>query len=158
MTGLPPRLKRRFFSGGYPRIFDRQLAPADWLRSYVATYLERDVRTISNIADLALFQRFVELCAGRTAQLLNYSSLANDCGISQPSAKAWLSVLEASFIAFRLPAFSREHAQATREDAEALFLRQRPGLLAPGHPSSRISYARIRFADRFSRPGSSPKS
>ena len=101
----PATLEETLFSGGYPRIFDRQLAPADWLRSYVATYLERDVRTISNITDLALFQRFVELCAGRTAQLLNYSSLANDCGISQPSAKAWLSVLEASFIAFRLPAF-----------------------------------------------------
>ena len=64
------------------------------------------MRTISNVGDLATFQRFVELCAGRTAQLLNYSSLANDCGISQPSAKAWLSILEASFIAFRLPAFN----------------------------------------------------
>ena len=63
------------------------------------------MRTISNIGDLVVFQRFVELCAGRTAQLLNYSSLAADCGISQPSAKAWLSVLEASFVAFRLPAF-----------------------------------------------------
>ena len=101
----PTRLEETLFSGGYPRIFDRELAPADWLRSYVATYLERDVRTISNVGDLALFQRFVELCAGRSAQLLNYSSLANDCGISQPSAKAWLSVLEASFVAFRLPAF-----------------------------------------------------
>ncbi len=101
----PTTLEATLFSGGYPRIFDRKLDPVDWLRSYVATYLERDVRTISNIGDLALFQRFVELCAGRTAQLLNYSSLANDCGISQPSAKAWLGVLEASFIAFRLPAF-----------------------------------------------------
>ena len=101
----PVTLEATLYAGGYPRIFDRQLAPADWLRSYVATYLERDVRTLSNIGDLGLFQRFVELCAGRTAQLLNYSSLASDCGISQPSAKAWLGVLEASFIAFRLPAF-----------------------------------------------------
>ena len=101
----PATLEATLFAGGYPRIFDRKLDPADWLRAYVATYLERDVRTISNIGDLALFQRFVELCAGRSAQLLNYSSLANDCGISQPSAKAWLGVLEASFIAFRLPAF-----------------------------------------------------
>jgi predicted AAA+ superfamily ATPase len=71
----------------------------------VATYLERDVCTISNVGDLASFQRFVELCAGRTAQLLIYSGLASDCGISQPSAKAWLSILETSFVAFRLPAF-----------------------------------------------------
>lgn len=101
----PESLEETLFAGGYPRIFDRELDPADWFRSYVATYLERDVRTISNVSDLATFQRFIELCAGRTAQLLNYSSLANDCGISQPSAKAWLSILEASFIAFRLPAF-----------------------------------------------------
>ena len=101
----PKSLEETLFAGGYPRIFDRNLDPADWLRSYVATYLERDVRTISNVADLATFQRFIELCAGRTGQLLNYSSLANDCGISQPSAKAWLSILEASFIVSRLPAF-----------------------------------------------------
>ena len=101
----PENLEETLFSGGYPRIFDRRLDPADWLRSYVATYLERDVRTITNVGDLAMFQRFVELCAGRTAQLLNYSALAGDCGISQPTAKVWLSVLEASFIVFRLPAF-----------------------------------------------------
>ena len=101
----PKSLEETLFAGGYPRIFDRNLDPVEWLRSYVATYLERDVRTISNIGDLATFQRFIELCAGRTAQLLNYSSLANDCAISQPSAKAWLSILEASFIASRLPAF-----------------------------------------------------
>ena len=101
----PTNLEETLFAGGYPRIFDRQLDPAEWFRSYVATYLERDVRTISNVSDLATFQRFVELCAGRTAQLLNYSSLANDCGISQPSAKAWLGILEAGFVVFRLPAF-----------------------------------------------------
>ena len=102
----PKRLEDILFSGGYPRIFDRELEPPAWLRSYVATYLERDVRMLGNVGDLVTFQRFVELCAGRTGQLLNYSSLANDCGISQPTAKTWFSILEASFIAFRLPAFS----------------------------------------------------
>ena len=101
----PKSLEEALLVGGYPRIFDRNLDPADWLRSYVATYLERDVRTISNVSDLTTFQRFLELCAGRTAQLLNYSSLANDCAISQPSAKAWTSILEASFVVFHLPAF-----------------------------------------------------
>ena len=103
--GHPSTLEETLFAGSYPRIFDRGLNPSAWLRSYVATYLERDVRTITNVGDLATFQRFVELCAGRTAQLLNYSTLAGDCGISQPTAKAWLSVLEASFISVRLPAF-----------------------------------------------------
>jgi len=101
----PKTLDETLLYGGYPRIFDRKLDPSEWLRSYVATYLERDVRTISNVGDLATFQRFVELCAGRTSQLINYSSLAGDCGISQPTAKAWLSILETSFIAFRLQPF-----------------------------------------------------
>ena len=101
----PASLEAALFSGGYPPIFDRGLNPSDWLRSYVATYIERDVRTISNVGDLTTFQRFVELCAGRTGQLLNYSSLADDCGISQPTAKSWFGILEASFIAFHLPSF-----------------------------------------------------
>ena len=102
----PASLDDALFRGGYPHIFNQNLNPADWLRSYVATYIERDVRTITSVGDLTTFQRFVELCAGRTAQLLNYSSLADDCGISQPTAKAWFSILEASFIAFHLPPFS----------------------------------------------------
>ncbi len=101
----PQSLEEALFAGGYPRIFDRKLDPARWLRSYLATYIERDVRSISNVGDLVTFQRFVQLCAGRTGQLLNYSGLASDCGISQPTAKAWISILETSFIAFRLPAF-----------------------------------------------------
>ena len=101
----PENLEEALFAGGYPRIFDRGVDPTAWLRSYVATYLERDVRTIANVGDLATFQRFVDLCSGRTGQLLNYSSLANDCGISQPTAKTWLSILETSFLVFRLPPF-----------------------------------------------------
>jgi predicted AAA+ superfamily ATPase len=101
----PQTLNETLLYGGYPRILDQKLRPADWLSSYVATYLERDVRTISNVGDLVTFQRFVQLCAGRVGQLLNLTSLASDCGVSPPTAKAWFSVLEASFIAFRLPAY-----------------------------------------------------
>lgn len=102
-AGHPEGLDGALFAGGYPRIFDAGLDPAEWLGSYVATYIERDVRTVTNVGDLAAFQRFVQLCAGRTARVVNYSSLASDCGISQPTAKAWLSILEAGFVAFRLP-------------------------------------------------------
>ncbi len=101
----PETLEETMLAGGYPRIFDRGIDPSDWLRSYVATYIERGMRTISNVGKLGAFQRFVELCARRTAQLVNYSALASDCGVSQPTARAWLSVLEASFITFRLPPF-----------------------------------------------------
>jgi predicted AAA+ superfamily ATPase len=101
----PKTLNETLQTGGYPRILDRKLRPSNWLASYVATYLERDVRSISNIGDLVAFQRFAQLSAGRLSQLLNLSSLASDCGVSQPTAKAWASVLEASFIAFRLPSY-----------------------------------------------------
>ncbi|HOD80126.1 MAG: hypothetical protein BWX88_02611 [Planctomycetes bacterium ADurb.Bin126] len=99
----PHDVDEAILTGGYPRILDQQLAPAQWLASYVSTYLERDVRSVTRVGDLVAFQRFVELCAGRTGQLLNLSSLAADAGISQPTAKAWLSVLETGFIVFRLP-------------------------------------------------------
>jgi len=101
----PKTLNETLLMGAYPRILDKKLKPADWLAAYVASYLERDVRSITNVGDLTAFQRFVQLSAGRVAQLLNFSALAADCGVSQPTAKAWWSVLEASFIAFRLPSY-----------------------------------------------------
>lgn len=88
--------------GFYPRIYDKKLEPSDWYPGYVQTYVERDVRLIKNITDLVAFQRFLKLCAGRIGQILNLSSLANDCGITHNTAKAWLSVLEASYIVFLL--------------------------------------------------------
>lgn len=96
------------FSGGHPQIFAGNLDPSRWLSFYVADCIERQVRAISNIGDLAAFQRFMELCAGRSSELLNYSSLAADCGISQPTAKAWTGILETSFLTFRLPAFGAD--------------------------------------------------
>ena len=101
----PETLDEALVASGFPRIFDRELEPAPWLRAYVNTYVERDVRQLLGIGDLGAFQRFVELCAGRTGQLLNLSSLAGDCGVTQPTARAWLSVLEASYIVFRLLPF-----------------------------------------------------
>ena len=86
------------FKGFYPRIHDKKLAAQDWLANYYQTYLERDVRQVLNVGDTEAFARFVRLCAGRCGQLLNMSSLAADCGISVPTAKRWLSMLEASFL------------------------------------------------------------
>ncbi len=68
----PATLDETLFTGSYPRIFDEGHEASDWLGSYIATYIERDVRMISNVGDLSTFQRFVTLCAGRTAQLLNF--------------------------------------------------------------------------------------
>ncbi len=104
-SNYPQTLEDALFYGGYPRIFDKEISPSDWFSNYVRTYIERDVRGITNVGDLTVFQKFVQLCAGRASQLLNLSALANDCGISQPTIKSWISVLEASFICFRLLSF-----------------------------------------------------
>lgn len=101
----PQELDEALRTGGYPRIFDSGVDPSDWMDSYVTTYVERDVRTLRMVGELADFMRFMRLCAGRTSQLLNLSSLADDCGISQPTAKAWLSILEASYVVFLLQPF-----------------------------------------------------
>jgi predicted AAA+ superfamily ATPase len=101
----PADLNTLLWTGGYPRIYERNLPAHEWLADYTATYVERDVRQLIQVGDLLLFQTFLRLCAGRTGQILNLSSLANDCGISQPTARSWLSVLEASYIVFRLPPY-----------------------------------------------------
>ena len=88
--------------GFYPRIHDKGLNPGDWLGNYYQTYIERDVRDILNVGDLETFSRFVRLCAGRNGQLLNLSSLANDCGVTHTTSKRWISILETSFIVFLL--------------------------------------------------------
>ncbi|MDD2605745.1 MAG: ATP-binding protein, partial [Desulfobacteraceae bacterium] len=99
---MPASLEEMLFKGGYPPIYDRDLAPRIWLSAYVTAYVERDVRQLLNVQDLETFQRFVRLCAGRSGQVLNLSSLAADCGISHNTAKAWIGVLEASYLLFRL--------------------------------------------------------
>ena len=93
------------WTGAYPAVYDREVPPEDWFASYVATYVERDVRQVLNVTDLVAFQTFLGLCAGRTGQLLNLSSLGADAGITHNTARAWLSVLEAGFLVFRLPPF-----------------------------------------------------
>ena len=93
------------WTGSYPVIFDRKVRPHVWLSNYITTYVERDVRQILQITDLVVFQTFLGLCAGRVGQLVSLASLASDCGVSQPTAKAWLSVLSASYLVTLLPAY-----------------------------------------------------
>ena len=98
----PASLNDQIFVGNYPCLYDKQIAPTDFYPYYIQTYVERDVRQLRNIGELSTFVRFVKLCAGRIGQLLNLSSIANECGISTPTAAAWVSVLEASYICYRL--------------------------------------------------------
>lgn len=96
----PETVDQLLYAGLFPPIHDRPVEPSIWLQDYIGTYLERDVRQILNIQDLATFQRFVQLCAGRTGQLVNISSLAADAGITRVTADSWLSVLQTSHLVF----------------------------------------------------------
>ena len=94
----PSNLHAAMFQGAYPALYAREVSPQDWFANYFATYLERDVRQLLAVRDLGQFQTFVKMCAARTGQLLNLTSLGADCGISSVTAKQWLSVLESSYI------------------------------------------------------------
>jgi uncharacterized protein len=86
------------YSGFYPAIYDRKIKPLIWHANYLKTYLERDIRQLTNVTDLSTFQRFIRLCAGRTGQLLNIANLSSDCGICMETVRRWLSILEASYV------------------------------------------------------------
>ena len=103
----PTDLWATVWTGGYPRIHDRELPPDQWLGEYVATYVQRDVRQVLSVTDLDAFSTFLSLAAGRTAQELHLSALGSDAGVSHPTVRSWISVLETSFVVFRTPRWSR---------------------------------------------------
>lgn len=104
-SNAPGELFETLWQGAYPRIYDRNIPAHQWLADYTTTYIQRDARQVINIGDLQAFTDFLKLCAGRTGQEINLSKLGNDTGISHNTAKAWLSVLESSYIVYRLRAW-----------------------------------------------------
>ncbi len=88
--------------GGYPELITKKMPASDWYTGYVSTYVERDVRQLKNITNLALFSKLLRLCAGRTGQILNHTALSNDCGIDQKTVASWLSILQSSYIIYLL--------------------------------------------------------
>jgi len=94
-------------NGFYPRLYDHEIAANNFYPSYLQTYIERDVRTLKAVENLNTFSRFLGLCAGRIGQILNLTSLANDAGVAVNTAKAWLSLLESSFILYQLQPYHR---------------------------------------------------
>ncbi len=123
---VPPHptadLETVLHTGFYPRLHDQHLPAREWLGNYYQTYLERDVRALSNLGDLETFGRFVRLCAGRSGQLLSLSGLAADCGVAQPTAKRWLSVLEAGFIIALLRPYHRNYGKRLIKAPKLYFL------------------------------------
>lgn len=112
----PRDLYTTLWQGAFPRIYDQKIPPRQWLADYVATYIQRDVRQVIQVGDLLAFSEFLKLCAGRTAQEINLSSLGADAGISHNTARAWLSVLESSYVLYRLPAW---HANIRKQVIKA---------------------------------------
>jgi len=118
----PSSLETLLFQGSYPPVYDRNLDPVFWYENYIRTYIERDVRQLINVRDLTTFRRFVYMCAARTGQLVNLSSLANDCGIDHTTAKAWMSVLEVSYLIYLLPPYFNNFNKRIIKSSKLYFL------------------------------------
>jgi predicted AAA+ superfamily ATPase len=94
--------EKLILKGFYPAIYDRKIPSKVFYSNYIQTYIERDITELINLRDKKTFRNFLSLCAAHAGQMLNLNSLANQCGISQPTAKSWISVLESSYIIFLL--------------------------------------------------------
>ena len=101
-SGLDASLDEFTFKGLYPKLYDVDIDPTTYYRNYFHTYVERDVRQLINIKDRRTFENFMRLLAGRVGQMLNLTNIGNELGVSHTTIKNWLSLLEASFIVYRL--------------------------------------------------------
>lgn len=90
------------FKGFYPPIYDQKIEPTDWIPNYIKTYIERDVRQIKNINDLLVFEKFMQILAGRTGQELNLNAISVEVGVNFKTIQSWIGILESSFIIFLL--------------------------------------------------------
>ncbi len=115
-------LEEFLFKGFYPGLYDQDLDPVYWYPSYINTYIERDVRNIKNIENIHDFQGFLKICASRIGQIVNYSSLAADVGVSHPTIKSWLSILESSHIIKLLPPFYKNFSKRVIKSPKLYFM------------------------------------
>lgn len=120
--GAKQSLDQLMLQGGYPAVHARKLDPTRYYADYVGSYIERDVRSLSAVQDLGNFQRFMRMCAARTGQLLNLNSLANDCGISHPTAQSWMNLLEASYVVRRIAPYHRNFGKRLVKAPKLYFL------------------------------------
>ncbi|MEO8148351.1 MAG: ATP-binding protein [Bacteroidia bacterium] len=106
-TKLKKHYSHHIFNGCYPEVVTKSKVNAyNWYANYINTYIERDVRQLKNIGNLSMFLKFTKLCAGRTGQILNLTSLGSDCGIDQKTAGAWLSILQSSYVVMLLSSYN----------------------------------------------------
>ncbi len=115
------------YHGFLPRIYDQKQRPHTAYANYYQTYVERDVRQLIRLKDASLFEKFIKLLAGRAGQIINYQSLANDVGVDNKTIKQWLSILEASFIVFKLVPYFENFGERVIKSPKYYFTD--PGLL-----------------------------
>ena len=109
-------------NGSYPEVYDKNRNPSLWFPAYIRTYIERDVKQIRNIENTILFNRFLQLCAGRTAQQLNVSALSNETGVEIKTIQAWLSILQSSYIVYLLPPYHKNFNKRVVKTSKLYFL------------------------------------
>lgn len=110
------------FTGCYPRIYDRSLDSRKWVENYILTYVERDIRSLINIRNIRTFEIFLKLCASLSGQLINYANLSNHVGVSQPTIKQWISILEASGLIFILPPYHKNFSKRIMKTPKLYFV------------------------------------
>ncbi|NCS86274.1 MAG: AAA family ATPase [Candidatus Pacebacteria bacterium CG_4_10_14_3_um_filter_34_15] len=115
------KIYAQILTGFYPAIYDKDIKPNDYYDQYIATYVERDLKQISNITNLSLFRKFLALLAGRIGQLVNLSSLANDVGVAVNTIESWISILEASYLVFRLQPYYENYGKRYIKSSKIYF-------------------------------------
>lgn len=116
-------LVKQMLNGFYPEFqVQENLNRKFWHSSYLSTYLERDLRSLRNIKDLAQFQRFLVLLAARAGQLLNLNEIGKECGISQPTARDWLNVLQATYIVYLLEPYAKNLTKRIVKSPKLFFI------------------------------------
>ncbi|MDC7242805.1 MAG: ATP-binding protein [Sphaerochaetaceae bacterium] len=109
------------FKGSYPRIYDQGIRPEVFYKNYISTYIEKDIRQIKLITKIDDFLKFIKILAGRTGQELNTNSISEECGVSHKTIKEWISVLEASFIVYRLRPYHKNYKKRIVKNPKIYF-------------------------------------
>ncbi len=109
-------------NGFYPSIYDKQIEPTEWYPNYINTYIERDLHQIINISDLYQFRQFLKICANNIGQLINFSSIGQEIGVSFNTIKKWISVLEASYIVYVLPPYYKNYNKRVVKTPKLYFI------------------------------------
>jgi predicted AAA+ superfamily ATPase len=114
-------LDQHIFMGAYPRIYDQNIRPESFYKNYISTYIEKDIREIKQVTKLDLFMKFMRLLAGRTGQELNLSSISEECGVSHNTISDWISILEASFLIYKLKPYHKNYNKRLVKNSKIYF-------------------------------------